>query len=157
MTVVEAYRAIPHQQTTFAPDLASMPSNERRFIESLFELTDFAVSERVQSLHYFQTSGRQGSAPVNYPTLLARLNALSAPRALGEVKSLITAAVTEQQQYFSTANAQSDLKFNSRDPLVQSSHRKLLAAYQLLISRYQSEDAHNKKAFFDHLCALDFI
>ncbi len=157
MTVAEAYQAIPHQQTTFAPNLASMPINERRFIESLFELTDFAVAERVQSLHYFQTGGQRGNAPVNYQTLLARLNALSAPLALGEVKSLIASAVTEQQRYFSNLNPQTELKFNSRDPLVQSSHRKLLAAYQLLIARYQSEHAHNKKAFFDHLCALDFI
>lgn len=157
MSVEDAYRAIPHHQTTFAPNRASMSTDERRFIESMFKLTDIAVAERVQSLHFFQTQGQQGSPPRNYPTLLARLNALSTPQALSEVKSLITSAVTEQQHYFLEADTGSKLDFDAHNPLVQSSHRKLIAAYQLLMSRYPSEDAHNKKAFFDHLCALDFI
>ncbi len=157
MSVADAYRAIPHQQTTFAPDTASMPSDERRFVESLFKLTDIAVAERVQSLHYFQTRGQQGSAPRNYSTLVARLDALNAPGSLTQVKTLVTSAITEQKQYFSTLDPKTKLKFNAHDPLVQSSHRKLIAAYQLLMSEYPSEDAHNKKSFFDHLCALDFI
>jgi hypothetical protein len=73
------------------------------------------------------------------------------------VKSLVASAVTEQRQYFSRLDPTTKLKFNARDPLVQSSHRKLIAAYQLLMSQYRGEDSHNKKVFFDHLRALDFI
>ncbi len=157
MSGADAYRAIPHQRTTFTADSASMPAIERRFIRTIFALTDIAVAERVQSLHWFQTRGKYGSPPRNYDTLIARMDSLVAPSDLGAVKDLITSAVKEQQRYFAVLDSHRKLEFDAGNRFVQSSHGKLIHAYRLLMSRYPQENAHNKKAFFDHLCALDFI
>jgi len=45
----------------------------------------------------------------------------------------------------------------ARHPLVASSSGKLHRAYAELLALFPQEDAHNKAAFFDYLCALDFI
>jgi hypothetical protein len=42
-------------------------------------------------------------------------------------------------------------------PLVASSSGKLHRAYGDLLALFPQEDAHNKAAFFDYLCAMDFI
>ena len=60
-------------------------------------------------------------------------------------------------QYFNTAEDRRNYEFDANAPLVQSSHNKLMKAYQLLNVQFPKEHAHNKAAFFDHLCALDFI
>jgi hypothetical protein len=85
------------------------------------------------------------------------MDSLVAPSDLGAVKDLITSAVKEQQRYFAVLDSHRKLEFDAGNRFVQSSHGKLIHAYRLLMSRYPQENAHNKKAFFDHLCALDFI
>jgi hypothetical protein len=45
----------------------------------------------------------------------------------------------------------------ARHPLVASSSGKLRRAYGELLTLFPQEDAHNKAAFFDYLCAMDFI
>ena len=40
---------------------------------------------------------------------------------------------------------------------VRSSSANLQGAYSDLMRLYSSENATNKQAFFDYLCALDFI
>jgi len=95
--------------------------------------------------------------------VLARLNALSSPEYLEEPSELIVSAIEEQKQFFQEwAEASDEEKADIREqtarhPLVQSSHRKLIKAYKKLMSQFPEETKHNKKAFFDHLCALDFI
>ena len=157
LSVADAYRAIPHQQTTFDANGSRIAGREQRFIEELFRLTDFAVAERVQSLQWYLSGGMNGARPSNYEALIGRLAALPAPDRLRPVKKLIGDAIEEQARYFSTQDETSRLKFNARDKRVQNSHHKLVNAYNLLMARYPEESAHNKKAFFDHLCALDFI
>ncbi len=49
------------------------------------------------------------------------------------------------------------MKDYANAPLILSSHQKLLQAYNELMSIYAYENGHNKKAFYSHLCALDFI
>ena len=41
--------------------------------------------------------------------------------------------------------------------LVRSSSNQLIQAYDYLMQSYPQESPHNRQAFFDHLCALDFI
>ncbi|MCP4488040.1 MAG: hypothetical protein GY820_12070 [Gammaproteobacteria bacterium] len=41
--------------------------------------------------------------------------------------------------------------------LVKSSSQHLIAAHSLLKQLYPQETKHNQQAFFDYLCALDFI
>ena len=157
LSVASAYQAIPHQQTTFRPDIAAMPAGEIRYFEQLFELTDIAMIERVQTLQWFQTNGTKGAKAPNYDQILARLNTLPAPPHLAPVHGLIRQAIAEQRQYFTSVDDGKTFRFDSNAPLVQSSHNKLMQAFQLLKVQFPKEHRHNQTAFFDHLCALDFI
>ena len=157
MSVASAYSAIPHKRTPFRSDIAAMPKTEIRFFEQLFELTDIAMVERVQSLFWFQTHGAKGANAPNYAKILSDLDALAVPGHLAPVHGLIRQVISEQMQYFGNVNNRGKYKFDANEPLVQSSHNKLMKAYQLLNVQFPKEHAHNKAAFFDHLCALDFI
>jgi hypothetical protein len=157
LSVAAAYQAIPHQRTTFRPDIAAMPAGEVRYFERLFELTDIAMVERVQTLQWFQTRGAKGAKAHNYEQILARFNALPTPSHLAPVHGLIRQAITEQRQYFSSVDNGRTFRFDANASLVQNSHNKLVKAYKLLMVQFPNEHEHNRTAFFDHLCALDFI
>ena len=45
----------------------------------------------------------------------------------------------------------------AQEPLVVGASHKLIKAYQILMQVYPRETAQNKQAFFDYLCALDFL
>ena len=157
MSVASAYKAIPHKQTPLRPDIAAMSDSEARFFERLFELTDIAMVERVQTLYWFQTQGSKGAKAPNYEQILSQMDRLEVPGHLVPVHGLIRQAIAEQQQYFADENNSRQFKFDSNAPLIQSSHNKLMKAYQFLQVQFPNEGKHNKSAFFDHLCALDFI
>jgi hypothetical protein len=158
MSVDAAYKAIPHKQTTFNPDLAIMDLDERRFLEQLFALTDTAMVQRVQTMIGLQENVRIGAIENNYNNIISQLKQLDVPDKLRPVYALVEQAILEQMLYLEQwQEAGVPDQFNSRASLVQQSHRKLIRAHQLLVQAFPAEAAHNKTAFFDHLCALDFI
>lgn len=148
MTVDDAYQAIPHARTRFDAAAAKMPEEERRFLDAFFALTDLAVAERV-----IQQAGK--GQEDNYAVILGKLAALDVPGNMAHAHKMVTEAVQEQRDYLRMLKA--GQVFNAAHALVQSSHAKLISAYNALMSAYPSENGHNKQAFFDHLCALDFI
>jgi hypothetical protein len=147
MTVEEAYSAIPHEKTRFDAAAANMSGTEKEFLDIFFGLTDFAVAERVIE--------QRGGNSDNYDAILGRLAALQVPEKLSQAHALVVDAIGQQRDYIK--KLKSGGRFDSSDPLVQGSHNKLIAAYGELMRAYPSEGPHNKKAFYDHLCALDFI
>jgi len=158
MSVDAAYKAIPHKQTTFNPGLAKMDMDERQFLEHLFELTDTAMVQRVQAMMRLQEDTNLVAFENNYNIILSQLNQLDVPAELKPVYKLVEQAILEQMLYLEQwKEAGAQVQFNSHAPLVQTSHRKLIQAHELLVQSFPTETAHNKAAFFDHLCALDFI
>jgi hypothetical protein len=157
MTVGQAYQRIPHAQTTFSPAQTQvMNTAESQSANDLFTWVDFSIVERVTMMDNMQR-GQQYS-PGNYAVILTKLNSIAVPEKLTEPKSLIIAAINEQKSYFEQqSRAGQSQPINSQDPLIQSAHQKLFTAYNKLIELYPQESEHNKKAFFDHLCALDFV
>jgi hypothetical protein len=158
LSIDQAYNSIPHQRTIFRTDLAAMPDDEAVYLSELFLLTDAGVVERV----YQQTQYRWGNEPSlqerNYGAILERLAALPTPEKLLLVEALIFEAIGEQQDYLRAWGDSRDPRyFCPRAPFIQSTHKKLIAAYNELMRLYAHEPPHNKQAFFDHLCALDFI
>lgn len=147
MTVEEAYNAIPHARTRFDAAVANMSGQEKEFLDIFFGLTDFAVAERVIE--------QRGGNDDNYAAILGKLSALQVPDKLSQAHALVTEAISQQRDYLKKLKA--GARFDSSDPLVQGSHNKLVAAYGELMRAYPSEGSHNQKAFYDHLCALDFI
>ena len=158
LTIQEAYQRIPHRRTIFRTDLTAIPNDEALYLRELFLLTDAGVVERV----YQQTQYQWGSTPSlherGYGALLQRLAALPTPEKLLPVEALIFEAIGEQRDYLRAWGASGDPRyFSPRASLIRSSHKKLIAAYNELMRLYVHEPPHNKQAFFDHLCALDFI
>ena len=45
----------------------------------------------------------------------------------------------------------------AREPDVQKVHRDLLQAYNVLLAKFPKEPQVNRDAFYDYLCALDFL
>lgn len=158
MNIEAAYRAIPHERTIFLPQHAKMSREESNYLTALFALTDTAVAERV----YLQDRLRRGHnvdiAQSNYPEILAAVRSLKTPAGLLPVENLVQEALQEQHDYLEQWAKSGDPKFFSgRAPLVQKSHGKLIAAYFGLKGRYRGEIAQNMQAFYDYLCALDFV
>lgn len=158
ISVEEAYERAPHRRTVFDSDRAKMTAEEARYLEALFRLTDEGVIERI----YLQTDLYYGDGSAfeeaNYEVLKQALAGLRTPERLLGVEALIYEALDEQQRYFRAWSEAGDPRFfSTRADLVRSSHNKLIAAYKTLLRLYGNEGKHNRQAFFDHLCALDFI
>lgn len=152
MTVEEAYKAIPHAQTTFDSTQGQMSGDEKAFLDKFFQLVDLAVVERVSAMQ-----GISSGKPVtfNYAAIERDLMSLDVPEKIKTAHGLVMQAVAEQRQYLEKWKA-SGGAFDINDPLIGSSSAKLVQAYSQLMAAYPSEGAHNRQAFFDHLCALDF-
>lgn len=163
LTVAEAYAAIPHRRIPFDPGAARMPVGEAVFLARLFALTDQAVAARVQALR----DGRRDAAALDLHAVRARritaeLEGLEPPAGLGEVRDLVRDAIRAQGRYFAEwrrAGATFPHRPGARireHVAVRDSSRMLRRAYGRLVDRY-GNGTPNRNAFFDHLCALDFL
>jgi len=169
MSVEEAYRAIPHRYTAFDTKSAKMDSKEAAWLASFFKLVNLTIVERVQTLTWFQSGGRQGSSFQNYQKnmggLLTQLAALPASENLEEIRQQVVTAIKDQRTYFEewekAITKKERFKYalgaGSGHPRVLASSQKLQQAYARLMQLYPREEARNHQAFFDHLCALDFL
>ena len=168
ITIEEAYRAIPHGRTKFDISRARMSTEEAEYLDHLFFVTDMALRERVVMLsHFFKGKDQLYIKRYNKEVgnLLASFELTKPPtKALKQVELLIKESIEEQQSFYKewhkargTSRYKSISSNYTSHHLVQSSHAKLLQAYMVLKQNYGSETKHNQKAFFDHLCALDFI
>ncbi len=168
LSIDEAYEAIPHRQTTFNLDASNATARDKVFLGKIFSITDEAMTARVehlQSLYYYKGHGETGNSLYNrrVEPLIQQLKALNPPAPLQKHYQLVLESIQEQKQFFKewaeVPNSKKNIlkKTYSKHPLVQSSHHKLIAAYGELMRLFPQENKHNKQAFFDHLCALDFL
>jgi hypothetical protein len=146
MTVEEAYAAIPHSRTVFDPQHVSMSEEEAVFLAEFFDLIDAAIVARVGAI--------QGGRRDGLEDVLPRLRSLNIPPSAAQAHALVVGAVEEQNQFLKTVFTGGNI---AGDPLVSSASTKLHQAYDALMTAYPGEIQHNKTAFFDYLCALDFI
>src|SRR5262245_59586149 len=133
MSVDEAYASIPHRRTVFDRRTATMPADEADVLQRLFALVDRAIVARVT---------RSG-----YEPLLAELRALDPPARLRHVHALVIEAVVAEHAYLTT----------NQQGAVQTASARLHEAYAELLRLFPDESPHNRDAFFDYLCALDFL
>lgn len=165
-TISQSYKAIPHAQTTFSAIQSSSSRADKIYFDHFFTLTDLMMSARVSALTNLY-HGR-GGITVNrynaaYNLAMNGFAQLNVPSNASKAHELTLEAIKEHRDFLNkwgSANGVTKDKIKKSyrsDPLVRSSSRKLIQAYGALMSRYSSETGHNKKAFYDHLCALDFI
>ncbi len=147
MTVEEAYRSIPHARTAFLSDDSKLPQDEKRALVTLFEIVDEAIVLRVEALR------SRSAMQEEYALLKARLASMAVPLKLQNVRELVLGAVKDQESYLKKKPRQ----VNASDKAVSAASGKLHTAYGELMGLYPNENAHNKQAFFDYLCALDFV
>ena len=90
-------------------------------------------------------------------SLLWQIDQLRVPKRVQVARDNIHQAVQQHRAFFELQNVTGNRAEASRQQLVQSSSRHLIRAYQKLKQTYPEETKHNQQAFFDYLCALDFI
>ena len=169
ISVEEAYRAIPHRYTPFESRSVKMSSTEAAILQEFFRLLNLAIVERVQAQAWFQSNGKRGVAFLKYQRstdgLILQLEALTIPGSLKTVHRDVIDAIKDQRAYFEewqrTVRRGEPFRYppgaSPHHPRVLSSSQKLQQAYARLIQIYPQETERTKQAFFDHLCALDFI
>ncbi len=150
VSVEEAYRAIPHRQTMFQPAAAQMPAAERAYLTALFQAVDQAIVAKVNSRRGFTV--QHSYAPVKQVWAALRPPTAELQAAQDRVKAAIV-----DQIAFLVELERKQTGWDMNHAKVRSASGKLQAAYADLMRLYPGEAATNKQAFFDYLCALDFI
>ena len=154
LEIDEAYRLIPHKQTAFKLHQSKIPKTEARSVALLLSLAEQAMVERVDAL----VNGPKKSGYLSQIDGISwQLDHLQMPARIDPAREHILAAVQQHRAYFELHNVNGDKSESARKQLIQSSHQHLISAYNLLMQSYPQETKHNKQAFFDFLCALDFI
>jgi len=161
-TVEEAYKSIPHRQTTYSASQSTLPPELSSFFERLFSLLDQGVIDRIRVSNLL-LSGRTEKSQL--ASLADQVKSLQAPQSVLEIRDQIEQAMREQSDFLELWRDASEkgtpFNFFPRGkeihPKVRSGSQKLRAAYSIINSRFPMESQRNKDAFFDHLCALDFI
>ena len=149
LSVEEAYRLIPHRRTAFQVTTARMAPPDRAYLESFFKAIDQAIVAKVSSRR--NTPVAQAYVPV-----WRAWEELNPPAALKATQDKVRAAIVDQQAFLLELERK-QTGWDMNHPKVRSASGKLHGAYGDLMRMYPNEDATNKQAFFDYLCALDFI
>ncbi len=158
MPVAAAYQALARSRTLFRAELSPASRLEADYLGSLFGLTDAAVSQRVALQAKLSAGAATAADLANYDPIVAGIRSLDTPVELIPVEANIFEAITAQRRYLELWQSSGRAGvFDPADPLVQSAHERLTTAYDLLLDLYPDEQFQNKRAFFDHLAALDFL
>ncbi len=156
-TIQASYNHIPHRRTIFDVDAAGMSDDEKNTLHVFFRLIDLAIVERVQMTRWIMSGGQKGRAARHYDPILEKLDQLNSPPSLNDAKQFVISAIKEQRLFLDQWHKSGKKAFPQGDPLVLSASSKLHDAYRRLMKNFPQEGQQNKQAFFDYLCALDFI
>lgn len=148
LTVQQAYGMIPHAYRKYSAELSTLPEGDAHYFRQLFALTDMAVIERVHGMH--KDGWELRKAHEHYEAILKALAQLTPPEAAAKAHTLIADAIAQQRDVILTG-------VNMQDARVRSSSGKLIEAYGVLMNAYPGEAKANREAFYQHLCALDFL
>lgn len=153
ISVEEAYKSIPHKRTVFDPQTSKINAIEKDILLKSFALIEKSIVCKVDLGKSFST-GDYAKASC-YPQIIGEWKKLSPIEPIKTYFLLVLESIQEHEKYFK--RWQKEKKTPDYQLEIQSSHGKLISAYNVLIAHYTQEPPHNKEAFFDYLCALDFI
>ncbi len=160
LTVDEAYQAIPHKRAPYDVQRSTLSATEGEFLAKLFALSDEALVERVTTLAALREGNR--AQLERYEERIARilttLRAMPEPASAHGLAATLGQAIEMQRTFFRGAfsAATKDIQLAS-DTHVRTASNELRRLYTDLMTRYSGEHPHNRDAFFQHLCALDFL
>jgi hypothetical protein len=161
-SIEEAYASIPHRRTPFHAASAKASPAHAAQLQRLFTLTDQGVVLRVQGMQAHRNRDRAELARVlaGYEALATTLRTEKFAPELVPARDLIVEAIAGQRRHLAS-RPEGGLAFAHQQltsaPEVKNSSRQLHGAYAILMKAFPQQSNHNRTAFFDHLCALDFL
>jgi hypothetical protein len=155
--ITRAYRAIPHRRTRYTASRSKLGEPDSHFLAELFRWVDYGVVARVGALQGFHSQRGATERVEELNAIATQVEALAVPPKARDAVRMIVSALDEQRAALESWQRQGLPTHLQADQRVQRSSRLLQNAYGQLMSSYAEEIQHNKQAFFDHLCALDFI
>lgn len=162
LTVEEAYAAIPHNRTIFVPKQSLLAVSESSMLMQLFDFADKAIVLKVIAAKAMQANDtpRVKQTIAGYDALINHLSTLTTSDDLKIVKTNLLTAIQKHRNHFQTKQTefQSTSHYDqSFTPDIHEASRILQQTYGLLMRTFPQESSNNKIAFYDYLCALDFI
>ena len=160
MTVEEAYMTLSHHRPMFNPTMAHIADDESLYLRQLFDIIDRAVRERVQTMAWLQSTAASAEPSDQYNELISRLWALQPPSRLAHVHQVVREAIEEQRdvlRQWRPLRGTSEHVVTMQHPLVQDSSRKLHQVYDEIVQLFPGAGEHNRQAFYDYFCCLDFL
>jgi hypothetical protein len=161
LTTEEAYRAIPHQRTVFDATDTALPKNQAAALQALFTFVDAAIVLRVEGLQSIRNQNPEMTKKIigNYKKILGAYSVQAVPTELENSSNLFIQAVQLQQKYFENKVLEQETRhvFNAQfTSEVSQSSQLLHQAYDQLLQSFPTSSSHNKQAYYDYPCALDF-
>lgn len=153
MSIDEAYKAIPHKRTVFDSKISTINSKDKDLLIKSFALVETAIVCKVEMGKAYSTGNYSKNSC--YPKIIEDWKKLDHIEAIKSYFSLILESIQDHEKYF--LRWKKEKKAPDYQLEIQVSHGKLVSAYNVLMTYYNQEPPFNKAAFFDYLCALDFI
>lgn len=162
LTIEEAYAGIPHRRTVFNPSASAISPAVKEELRQIFTLAEQATILRVEGLAALRAGRSQELAQIinRYRALAVSGPAARFSPSTQPVRELVLKAIDDHRAFFDEKLKQSAGKSApnaSFTPVINQASGKLHQAYDLLMKAFPAETAHNQAAFFDYLCALDFL
>ena len=163
LSVEAAYAAIPHKRTAMDFAASNMSDRDKRFLDVAFRLVDQAIRLRVTAYQKFYRGEGDASLIADMDRLIDYLQNTEAPANLSSYQEQLLRALHAQKAFFEEWKTEGQqFQYGSpqtiaRHPKVRGASTALRGAYGILMQAYPRESDHNKEAFFDYHCALDFI
>ena len=164
LSVDDAYGAIPQRRTEIEFAGSRIPKADQDYLQIAFAVIDQGVLLRVANYQSFKRGKTADPLTISrMDRLITFWQSVDPPSQLKIYHKRIEQALADQRTFFDEWRTQ-----GSGFPYAQGtnlgSHPKVIAssaalkeAYEILMHTYSSEDPHNKRAFFDYHCALDFL
>ena len=158
MSLDEAYASIPHQRTPYSAASSSAARPQAEALARLFELSDQAMVVRVRGLAALRSRDEARLRDVlhGYRGPLEGLQQAPTAPEMQQAQALVLLAVRQHKAFFE-AKLAAGVRDATFTPVVHQASANLRQAYSLLMAAFPRETPRNRQAFFDHLCALDFI
>jgi hypothetical protein len=162
MSPEEAYAAIPHARTTFETRSSTLPAAQADSLKRLFALSDQGVILKVEGMRAqrARNAGELKRVLAGYDKLVENLEAQPFTGEVAPARDLIAKALRDHKRYMAS-RPEGGMQFARNElvsaPDVKRASASLVQAYNLLMQSFPREAERNKAAFFDYLCALDYL
>ena len=163
MTVDQAYAQLKHRRTVFDAGRTKVPPGDVEALRRLFSIAELGTVLKVRAYNAHSRGDKPAYAAViaDYDSLVEVAKRQPPPAAIKPVHDLVMGAIAGQRGVLAASAVKPPAALSrtelARSPDVQKVHRDLLRAYNVLLSTYPKEPAVNRDAFYDYLCALDFL